>query len=143
MKKPHSIAYKTKASATGGRTGHAKSEDGRLDVALSTPSELGGDGGQGTNPEQMFAAGYAACFIGATKFVAGQENIDLPDNFSITGEVGIGPTDGGFAIDVELFISLPAMDKDTAQSLIEKAHQVCPYSNATRGGVDVRLTLVD
>lgn len=143
MKKPTQIVYKTRATATGGRAGAAKSDDGRLDVQLSTPSELGGDNGAGTNPEQLFAAGYSACFIGATKFVAGQEGITLPDDFSITGEVGIGPTEGGFAIDVELMISLPGLDRTAAQDLIEKAHQVCPYSNATRGGVDVRLTIID
>lgn len=143
MKQPSEILYKTKATATGGRVGHAKSDDGKLDVQLSKPAELGGDNSTGTNPEQLFAAGYSACFIGATQFVAGNEGIDLPEDFTITGEVGIGPTDGGFAIDVELHISLPGMDIAAAQSLIEKAHQVCPYSNATRGGVDVRLTLVD
>ncbi len=143
MRKPDPIAYKTKATATGGREGSAKSEDGRLSVTLSKPKELGGDGAAGTNPEQLFAAGYSACFIGATQFVAGQEKIDLPKDFTITGEVGIGPIEGGFGIDVELFISLPGMDKAAAQSLIEKAHKVCPYSNATRGNIDVRLTLVD
>jgi|TARA_R110000868_G_scaffold323558_1_gene584500 Ohr subfamily peroxiredoxin len=143
MKTPTSIAYKTKATATGGRDGTAKSEDGQLSVKLAKPAELGGTGEEGTNPEQLFAAGYSACFIGATHFVAGNEKIELPEDFSITGEVGIGPTEGGFAIDVELFISLPGMDKAAAQDLIEKAHQVCPYSNATRGNIDVRLTLVD
>jgi len=143
MKTPTSIIYKTKATATGGRNGTAKSEDGKLDIKLAKPAELGGTGEEGTNPEQLFAAGYSACFIGATQFVAGNEKIDLPEGFSITGEVGIGPTEGGFAIDVELFISLPGMDKSAAQDLIEKAHQVCPYSNATRGNIDVRLTLVD
>ena len=142
MKKPTEIAYKAKATATGGREGSAKSDDGKLSVKLSTPKELGGAGGEGTNPEQMFAAGYAACFIGATKHVAGTENIALPDDFSVTGEVGIGPTEGGFAIDVELSINLPGIERDVAQNLIEKAHQVCPYSNATRGGVDVRLVLL-
>jgi osmotically inducible protein OsmC len=143
MKTPTSIAYKTKATATGGRTGSAKSEDGRLDVKLSKPAALGGDDVQGTNPEQLFAAGYSACFMGATQFVAMNEGVTLPDDFSITGEVGIGPTEGGFAIDVELSISLPGMDKAAAQDLVDKAHQVCPYSNATRGNIDVRLTLVD
>lgn len=143
MKKPSSIAYKTKAIVTGGREGSAKSEDGRLSVSLSTPKDLGGDDGSGTNPEQLFAAGYAACFMGAAKFVAMQEKIALPDDFSITGEVGIGPTDGGFAIDVELHIALPGMDKTRAEDLVNKAHQVCPYSNATRGNIDVRLTIVE
>ena len=142
MKKPNEIAYKTKATATGGRTGSAKSDDGKLNVNLSTPKELGGAGGEGTNPEQLFAAGYSACFIGAMQHVAGQEKIKLPEDTSVTGEVGIGPTDGGFAIDVELQVSIPGMDKADAEALVEKAHQVCPYSNATRGGVDVRLTIV-
>lgn len=142
MKKPNEIAYTAKATATGGRAGTAKSEDGKLDVNLSTPKELGGAGGDGTNPEQMFAAGYSACFIGAMQHVAAQGKIDLPENTSVTGEVGIGPTDGGFAIDVELQVSIPGMDKSDAENLVEKAHQVCPYSNATRGGVDVRLKVV-
>ncbi|GAA4353677.1 organic hydroperoxide resistance protein [Kangiella taiwanensis] len=142
MKKPNEIAYKTKATATGGRTGSAKSDDGKLNVNLSTPKELGGAGGEGTNPEQLFAAGYSACFIGAMQHVAGQEKVKLPEDTTVTGEVGIGPTDGGFAIDVELQVSIPGMDKADAESLVEKAHQVCPYSNATRGGVDVRLKVV-
>lgn len=143
MKTPTSIAYKTQANVSGGRDGVAKSEDGRLDVKLSTPSELGGAGGDGTNPEQMFAAGYAACFMGATKYVALSQKLDLPEDFNITGIVGIGPTEGGFAIDVELKVSLPGMAKDVAEKLVEQAHEVCPYSNATRGNIDVKLTLVD
>lgn len=142
MKKPNEIAYKTKATATGGRTGTAKTADGTLDLTLSTPKELGGAGGDGTNPEQLFAAGYSACFIGAMQHVAGQEKVKLPEDTSVTGEVGIGPTDGGFAIDVELQVSIPGMDKADAETLVDKAHQVCPYSNATRGGVDVRLKVV-
>lgn len=142
MKKPTEILYKTRATATGGRNGSAESSDKRLSVKLSKPVELGGAGDAGTNPEQLFAAGYSACFMGATQFVAANEKIDLPEDFTISGEVGIGPTDGGFAIDVELFISLPGLDKDKARDLVEKAHQVCPYSNATRNNIDVRLTLV-
>ena len=142
MKKPHEIAYTAKATATGGRAGSAKSDDGKLDVDLSTPKELGGAGGDGTNPEQLFAAGYSACFIGAMQHVAAQDKVKLPEDTSITGVVGIGPTDGGFAIDVELQVSIPGMDKADAESLVEKAHQVCPYSNATRGAVDVRLKIV-
>jgi Ohr subfamily peroxiredoxin len=141
MKKPSTIVYQASATVTGGREGSAKSDDGRLAVSLSTPKGLGGNDGPGTNPEQLFAAGYAACFMGATRFVAGNAGIALPDDFSITSNVGIGPTDGGFAIDVELLISLPGMDKDQASQLIEQSHQVCPYSNATRGNIDVRLTL--
>ena len=142
MKKPNEIAYTAKATATGGRAGSAKSGDGKLDVKLSTPKELGGAGGEGTNPEQMFAAGYSACFIGAMQHVAGQEKVKLPEDTTVTGVVGIGPTDGGFAIDVELQVSVPGMDKSDAEDLVNKAHQVCPYSNATRGGVDVKLKVV-
>ncbi|WP_430460307.1 organic hydroperoxide resistance protein [Thalassolituus sp. LLYu03] len=139
-----SILYTAVATATGGRDGKARSSDGVLDVALTTPKELGGAGGHGTNPEQLFAAGYSACFIGALKFVAMQDKIRLPADVSITGHVGIGAnTKGvGFAIAVELQISLPGMERDEALALIEKAHQVCPYSNATRGNVEVILTLV-
>lgn len=139
-----SILYTAVATATGGRDGKARSSDGVLEVGLTTPKELGGAGGHGTNPEQLFAAGYSACFIGALKFVAMQDKVRLPADVSITGEVGIGAnTRGvGFAIAVELKISLPGMARDEALALIDKAHQVCPYSNATRGNVDVTLTLL-
>jgi len=134
--------YQAHATATGGREGTAKSSDGILDVKLVTPKELGGAGGAGTNPEQLFAAGYAACFIGAMKFVGGQEKIAVPADASINSTVGIGQIPGGFGIEVALAISLPGLDRTVAQSLIEKAHQVCPYSNATRGNINVTLTLV-
>jgi len=134
--------YQAKATATGGREGSAKSSDGILDVKLTTPKDLGGAGGAGTNPEQLFAAGYSACFIGAMKFVGGQEKIAVPADVSITGTVGIGQIPGGFGIEVTLDISLPGLDRAVAQSLIEKAHQVCPYSNATRGNINVTLNLV-
>ncbi|AQZ93381.1 organic hydroperoxide resistance protein [Halopseudomonas phragmitis] len=137
------VAYRAYAEATGGRDGRAISSDGILDVALTTPKELGGAGGAGTNPEQLFAAGYSACFIGAMKFVAAQEKIALPADVSIEGVVGIGPIPNGFGIEVELRINLPGMERSQAQALIEKAHQVCPYSNATRGNIDVTLTLLD
>jgi osmotically inducible protein OsmC len=136
------VLYRAQAKTTGGREGSSESSDGHLKITLSTPKEMGGGGGAGTNPEQLFAAGYSACFIGAMKFVAGQEKISLPADFSITGKVGIGAIPGGFGIEVELQISLPGMDKAAANSLIEKAHQVCPYSNATRGNIDVKLTLL-
>jgi Ohr subfamily peroxiredoxin len=136
------ILYRATATSTGGRDGAAESSDKALSVKLSTPKELGGAGGSGTNPEQLFAAGYSACFIGAMKFVAGQEKIQLPDNLSIEGNVGIGQIPGGFGIEVELKISLPGMDGAAAQALVAKAHRVCPYSNATRGNIDVKLTLV-
>ncbi len=137
------VVYTASAKATGGRDGRAKSSDGALDVALSAPKELGGSGGDGTNPEQLFAAGYSACFIGAMKAVAGKQKITVPDDTSIEGQVGIGPIEGGFGLQVELRISLPGMDDDQASKLIEQAHQVCPYSNATRGNIEVKLTRVD
>ncbi|RDZ27852.1 organic hydroperoxide resistance protein [Lysobacter silvisoli] len=136
------VLYTATATATGGRDGRAVSSDGILDVKLTTPRELGGGGGEGTNPEQLFAAGYSACFIGALKFVAGKEKVALPADTSIQGSVGIGPIPAGFGIQAELKISLPGLPREQAQALIEKAHQVCPYSNATRGNIDVTLTLV-
>ena len=136
------VLYTATATATGGREGRAVSSDNALDVQLSTPRELGGAGGPGTNPEQMFAAGYSACFIGAMKAVAAREKIALPADVSIEGHVGIGPIPNGFGIQAELRISLPGMERDAAQALVAKPHQVCPYSNATRGNIDVTLTLV-
>lgn len=142
MNKLQNVAYTAKATATGGREGVVKSDDGRLDVSLSTPKGLGGDDGQGTNPEQLFAAGYAACFIGALKFVAGQQKLSLPSSTHINSEVSIGGIENGFGIAVKLAISLGDMDKTQAQALVEKAHQVCPYSNATRGNIDVELAII-
>lgn len=133
------VLYKAVATATGGRDGQAKSSDGALDVKLAIPKEMGGPGGDATNPEQMFAAGYSACFIGAMKFVGGQEKIDIPDDSSVRGEVGIGKLDQGFGLDIDLFVTLPGLEQKQAEDLVEKAHKVCPYSNATRGNVDVRL----
>lgn len=135
------VLYRAQAQATGGRDGRAVSSDNVLNVRLTTPRELGGAGGEGTNPEQLFAAGYSACFLGALKFVAGKEKVALPADASITGNVGIGAIPTGFGIEVELTISLPGVDRAVAQALIDKAHIVCPYSNATRGNIDVRLTL--
>jgi osmotically inducible protein OsmC len=137
------LIYTAQAKTTGGREGRSISSDNKLDVQLSTPKELGGAGGSGTNPEQLFAAGYSACFIGAMKFVAGQDKITLPADLSVTADVGIGGnTKGvGFAIAVVLNISLPSMDAEAAKALVEKAHQVCPYSNATRGNIDVELVI--
>jgi len=136
------VLYTAHATSTGGREGTSKSSDGALDVRLSTPKELGGAGGPGTNPEQLFAAGYSACFIGAMKAVAGKLKIALPAETSITAAVGIGPIPTGFGIQATLDISLPGMDVEAAQKLIAAAHQVCPYSNATRGNIDVTLNLV-
>jgi lipoyl-dependent peroxiredoxin len=113
-----------------------------LDIKLTTPAELGGAGGNGSNPEQLFAAGYSACFIGAMKFVAGQQKITLPAETSVQGNVGIGQIPAGFGIEVELKISLPGVPRAEAEALVQKAHTVCPYSNATRGNIDVTLTVV-
>ena len=140
---PVDVKYTTQATATGGRDGRAKTQDGSLDVKLTTPKELGGGGGEGNNPEQLFAAGYSACFLGAMKFVGGQEKIQVPADTTVTATVGIGPrSEGGFGITANLKISLPGLDRATAQTLVEKAHQVCPYSNATRGNVEVGLEVV-
>ena len=137
------VKYRTKASATGGRDGRAATEDGALQVSLATPKELGGGGGQGNNPEQLFAAGYAACFLGAMKFVASQEKQKVPDDAKVTATVGIGPrSEGGFGLDIALDVSVPGMPREQAQALVEKAHQVCPYSNATRNNIDVKLNVV-
>jgi Ohr subfamily peroxiredoxin len=136
------VLYRAHARATGGRDGRAVVADSSLDLRLTTPRELGGAGGDGANPEQLFAAGYSACFIGAMKFVAARDKIALPQDVSIEGSVGIGAIPNGFGIEVELKISLPGMERESAQALIEKAHMVCPYSNATRNNIDVTLTLV-
>jgi lipoyl-dependent peroxiredoxin len=136
------VLYTAHASATGGRDGRAVSSDNVLDVRLTTPRELGGAGGEGTNPEQLFAAGYSACFLGALKFVAGKEKVALPADARIDGSVGIGPIPAGFGIQVELKVSLPGLPREQAEALVHKAHQVCPYSNATRGNIDVTLTVV-
>ena len=135
------VLYRAQAKATGGRDGRATSADDQIDLKLTTPKALGGAGGDGTNPEQLFAAGYSACFIGAMKVVAGKQNVSLPQDLSVTGEVGIGPSGEAFGIEVMLNISLPDMDKDQADKLVEAAHQVCPYSNATRGNIDVTLNV--
>ncbi|MBR7781516.1 organic hydroperoxide resistance protein [Undibacterium luofuense] len=137
------VLYTANATATGGRDGRAVSSDAQLDVKLTTPKELGGAGGAGTNPEQLFAAGYSACFIGAMKFVAAAAKKALPADVSVNGLVGIGPNGkGGFGITVTLNISLAGMERADAEALIHKAHEVCPYSNATRGNVDVTLNLL-
>lgn len=136
------VKYSTVATATGGRDGHARSQDGRFDVALSTPKELGGAGGDGSNPEQLFAAGYSACFIGALKVAGQQLKMKVPDDVAVTAKVGIGPrAEGGFGITTDLSVSLPGLEREQAQKLVDAAHQICPYSNATRGNVDVGLTL--
>ena len=135
------VLYTARATATGGRAGTAASDDGALSVSLSTPKGLGGAGGPGTNPEQLFAAGYSACFIGAMKAVAAGQKVALPAEVSITSDVGIGPIPGGFGIQVAMAISVPGMDRAAAEALVAAAHKVCPYSNATRGNIDVALTV--
>ncbi|HZF76053.1 MAG TPA: organic hydroperoxide resistance protein [Acetobacteraceae bacterium] len=141
---PVEVKYTTRATATGGRDGRAATQDGSLDVRLATPKELGGAGGPGNNPEQLFAAGYAACFLGAMKFVASQGGTaKVPEDANVTATVGIGPrSEGGFGIDVQLDVALPGVPREQAQDLVTQAHQVCPYSNATRSNVPVRLNLV-
>ncbi len=136
------VLYTAHATSTGGREGTSSTPDGALSVTLSTPKELGGAGGPGTNPEQLFAAGYSACFIGAMKAVAGKMKIAVPADVSISADVGIGPIPTGFSIQVALNISLPGMERAAAEQLVQAAHQVCPYSNATRGNIDVTLTIV-
>ncbi len=137
------ILYRATAIATGGRVGSATSSDGVLDVKLSTPRELGGAGGDGTNPEQLFAAGYSACFLGALKFVAGKQKLTLPVTTTVTGKVGIGQIPTGFGIEAELTIVAPGIAREQLQALVDAAHIVCPYSNATRGNIDVTLVIAD
>ncbi|AFN77599.1 organic hydroperoxide resistance protein [Stutzerimonas stutzeri DSM 10701] len=137
------ILYTATATATGGREGRATSSDRVLDVQLSTPRELGGAGGAGTNPEQLFAAGYSACFLGALKYVAGKQKVALPADTKVTGKVGIGQIPTGFGIEAELTIAAPGIDRELLQTLVDQAHVVCPYSNATRGNIDVTLLIAD
>jgi Ohr subfamily peroxiredoxin len=132
------VLYTAHAHTTGGRDGQSKTDDGRLNVTLSSP----GTSGTGTNPEQLFAAGYSACFIGAIKAVAGMKKIDVPADLSIDASVDLGKIPAGYGIAVRLDISLPGIDRAVARDLVDAAHQVCPYSNATRGNIDVTLTLV-
>jgi lipoyl-dependent peroxiredoxin len=133
------VLYRAHATSYGGREGSARSSDGVLDLKLSTPKELGGAGGSGTNPEQLFAVGYSACFTGALKYVAAQEKVALPQDLTVTGDVGIGKIPSGFGIEVDLTIRAPGMDRQRLQQLVDKAHIVCPYSNATRNNIEVRL----
>ena len=137
------IRYTTQATSTGGREGASRSADGVLAVTLSTPKELGGAGGPGTNPEQLFAAGYSACFLGALKFVAGKAKVQIPADATVTAKVGIGPRDDGtgFGIEVALTISVPGLDRATVENLVQQAHVVCPYSHATKGNIPVTLAV--
>lgn len=138
------ILYTAVATSTGGgRDGRSTSNDGRLDLQLSVPKVMGGNDGPGTNPEQLFAAGYSACFLGALRFVAGKEKAKLPDNTTVTAEVGIGPrADGtGFGLDAAINVAIPGFDKAAAEDLVAKAHVVCPYSEATRANLAVRVSV--
>lgn len=138
------VRYTTRATAHGGRDGRAKTEDGSLDITMSPPKELGG-AGKGNNPEQLFALGYAACFLGALKFAAGKENVKIPEDAAVTAHVGIGPRDDGkgFGLEVKLEIDLPGIAAKDAKALAEKAHVVCPYSHATKGNINVSLHVVE
>ena len=142
MQKLEKVIYTATATSTGGREGTSKSSDGTLDVKLTRPAEMGGTASGGTNPEQLFASGYSACFLGAMQFVAKNEQINLPDSTRITADVGLGPIPGGFGIQVALKISIPEMDRQAAEKLVHDAHQVCPYSNATRNNIEVTSTVV-
>ncbi|MCX5479700.1 organic hydroperoxide resistance protein [Kaistia geumhonensis] len=139
------VLYNTAATATGGgRDGHTRSEDGEIDLQLVVPRELGGPGGPGANPEKLFAAGYAACFLGALRFVAGQQKVKLGNDVTVTAKVGIGPRDDGkgFGLDVALDVAVPGVERAVAEDLVARAHIVCPYSDATRSNLDVRLTVL-
>jgi osmotically inducible protein OsmC len=142
MMKPEKILYDTEATATGGRDGKATSVDGLLSVSLSLPKSLGGPGGEGTNPEQLFAAGYAACFLGAVKLVARTREVAPSAEPSVTAKVAMGPVAVGYALAVELKVSLPGIEKSVAEQVVAGAHERCPYSNATRGNIEVKLTVI-
>ena len=137
MNKLDKVLYTARAHTTGGREGHSRTDDGRLDVQLNSP----GGAGTGTNPEQLFAAGYSACFIGAMKAVAAKQKITLPQDLSVDAEVDLGPVGQAYGIAVRMNIHLPGMDTASARQLVDTAHQVCPYSNATRGNIDVQLNV--
>jgi len=139
---PVDVKYRTTAHATGGRDGRTRTEDSKIDLALAIPNELGGQGGDGTNPEQLFAAGYAACFLSAMKHAAQQLKVRIPDDASVSATIGIGMrTEGGFGITADIGISLHGLDQTLSQQVIELAHQICPYSNAIHNNVDVHLSL--
>lgn len=137
------ITYTAHATSTGGRDGRGKSNDGKLDLALSLPTEMGGDN-KGTNPEQLFAVGYSACYLGAIRFVAGNEKVTIGPDAAVTAHVGVGPREdgGGFGLEVALDVSLPGLDKAKAEDIATKAHVVCPYSHATKGNIKVTTNIV-
>ena len=138
MPKLEKVLYTAKVHTTGGRDGAARSDDGRLDITLSPP----GHAGNGTNPEQLFAAGWSACFIGAMGIAASKMRVTLPADRAINAEVDLGTVDGGFFLQARLNVSLPGLDRETAQALVNAAHQTCPYSKATRGNIDVVINLI-
>ena len=131
------VLYTAKTQTTGGRDGASHSDDGQLDIKLSSP----GSARPGTNPEQLFAAGWSACFIGAIGIAAGKQKIRLPTDLSVNAEVDLGTADGGYFLQARLKVSLPGIEADVARALIEEAHQTCPYSKATRGNINVELTI--
>lgn len=140
---PVTVIYKTQATATGGRDGSARSDDGSVDVKLVVPKEMGGPGGVGANPEKLFAAGYSACFLGAMKAISGKVGVKVPSDATVTAKIGFGPrSEGGYGITADLEISLPGVDREAGEKLVRAAHEICPYSNATRNNLDVGLTLV-
>ncbi|KQT88449.1 organic hydroperoxide resistance protein [Aurantimonas sp. Leaf443] len=140
---PVTVIYKTSATATGGRDGAARSDDGSVDVKLVVPKEMGGPGGEGANPEKLFAAGYSACFLGAMKAISSKVGVKVPAEATVSAEIGFGPrSEGGYGITADLSVDLPGVDRADAERLMAAAHEICPYSNATRGNVDVGLTLV-
>lgn len=142
MMTPEKILYETEVTATGGRDGKAASADGLLSLSLSVPKSMGGPGGEGTNPEQLFAAGYAACFLGAVKLVARTRKVVPSAEPSVTAKVAMGPVPVGYALAVELNVNLPGVEKLVAEEVVAGAHERCPYSNATRGNIAVKLTVV-
>jgi Ohr subfamily peroxiredoxin len=142
MMKPDKILYETEVTATGGRDGKATSADGLLSVSLVLPKSLGGPGEGGTNPEQLFAAGYAACFLGAVKLVARTRKIVPTAEPTVTAKVAMGPVAVGYALAVELTVNLPGLEKSVAEEVVAGAHERCPYSNATRGNIEVKLSVI-
>lgn len=137
------VLYTAHGSATGGREGQAATDTGNVKLVLNTPKELGGGGGEGANPEQLFAMGYSACFLGALKFVAGKEKVKIPDDANVSADIGIGPRDDGqgFGITAKLTVSVPGLDKAAVEDLVKKAHVVCPYSHATKGNIPIETTV--
>ncbi len=138
MSQLEKVLYTAKTHTTGGRDGASRSSDGRLDVKLSSPGTAGG----GTNPEQLFAAGWSACFLGAMGVAASKMKVTLPAERAVDAEVDLGLSDGGFLLRARLNVSLPGLDREVAQSIVDAAHQICPYSKATRGNIDVAINLV-